>query len=284
MLPGMSDSASALVTAEPAVPWAALKNRLRDQRDWMYRGQQSLSWSLQSSLERAVPKAEDRPKAEQTLRFRFGQAVANYLPSAQIPSHRFDWLATMQHHGTPTRLLDFTRSPYVAAYFAIEHVGPDQPCAIWAIDEHWCRAKADAALRAAGMGDDPPTFFWLYRRKELIPIRLVAPAGARQLSTRQIAQQALFGVPGDVTLSFENNLRAMLDPGEDLAEHVKCYQINCASRGEVLRYLRLMNITRASLFPGLDGFAQSLGYELVDENIEQWMIPSALRGSHDMSF
>lgn len=250
----------------------------------MFRGQQRLSWKLQSSIERAVLSGPERLKAEQTLRYRFGQAAANYLNVSQLPQHPLDWLATMQHHGTPTRLLDFTRSPYIAAYFAVEDVGNDEPCAVWAVSEAWCLSKADAVLKAGGLKADFPTFSWLYVASDFIPIPLVAPAGPQKLSSRQIAQQALFAVPGDLSLSFEENLRRMLDPNEDIREHVKCYQIEGARRGEVLRDLRLMNINRASLYPGLDGFAQSLKYELVDEDIQQWALRCALRGDHDLSF
>lgn len=43
----------------------------------------------------------------------------------------FQWLALMQHHGAPTRLLDFTWSPFVSAFFALERATKD--AAIWAI-------------------------------------------------------------------------------------------------------------------------------------------------------
>ena len=43
----------------------------------------------------------------------------------------FQWLALMQHHGAPTRLLDFTWSPYVAAFLALERAVDD--AAVWAI-------------------------------------------------------------------------------------------------------------------------------------------------------
>ena len=36
--------------------------------------------------------------------------------------NRLEWLALMQHYGAPTRLLDFTRSPYVACFFALEEL------------------------------------------------------------------------------------------------------------------------------------------------------------------
>ena len=58
---------------------------------------------------------------------------------------KLSWLATMQHHSVPTRLLDFTYSPYVALYFALRHSserGRSSSPAIWAID-------ASAVLAAA---------------------------------------------------------------------------------------------------------------------------------------
>src|SRR5216684_3693164 len=57
-----------------------------------------------------------------------------HLFLAHVPddADSFHWLALMQHHGAPTRLLDFTWSPYVAAFFALERATSD--AAIWAIN------------------------------------------------------------------------------------------------------------------------------------------------------
>ena len=55
---------------------------------------------------------------------------------------KMDWLAVMQHHGVPTRLLDWTASPYVSAYFAcIDH--PNLSGAIWALQQDSLREKME---------------------------------------------------------------------------------------------------------------------------------------------
>jgi hypothetical protein len=109
--------------------------------DWIFRGQRNAKWRLQSSLERAAAHYQPADKAdvEKFFIFQFKRRAHNYLSPSLLPKDERDtpeWLALMQHHGAPTRLLDFTKSPYIATFFAIEE--SDSDCAVWAIDKHWC--------------------------------------------------------------------------------------------------------------------------------------------------
>jgi len=102
-------------------------------REWVYRGQTNSSWLLESSLfrsfqdvialtdvSRGKPKKLARKSHERVALKKFISAAAQY--DVPLPSHAdpLEWLSVMQHYGAPTRLLDATFSPYVAAYFAIE--------------------------------------------------------------------------------------------------------------------------------------------------------------------
>lgn len=82
-----------------------------------------------------------------------------------------------------------------------------------------------------------------------------------RLSERVTIQQGRFLCPGDLRLSALANWPV----GESVAKHLLKIEIPNAVRVEGLGYLREHNISRATLFPGIDGFAQSLGHLLVTD-------------------
>jgi hypothetical protein len=103
---------------------------------WGFRGQRDATWYLDTSLDRSV-KWEfslrtssgiissgydhlDREAEGRELLFRFQQRAHQYIPVLPAPQDLSSWFAVMQHHGVPTRFLDWTKSAYVAMYFAFE--------------------------------------------------------------------------------------------------------------------------------------------------------------------
>ena len=99
-----------------------------------FRGQASADWPLESSLTRYLKTFARDPKwpaREIKVLRTFQRKVHLLIPKTPDAAETLEWLALMQHHGGPTRLLDFTWSPYVAAFFALERATSD--AAIWAI-------------------------------------------------------------------------------------------------------------------------------------------------------
>lgn len=105
-------------------------------RNFAFRGQSCFDWGLNSSLERTVPNQSDRRSFEEHSLDQFRSKFKVYSKDVDMPGKKLSWLSLMQHYGVPTRLLDFTTSPYVALYFAIETLNPinDKYLALYAID------------------------------------------------------------------------------------------------------------------------------------------------------
>jgi hypothetical protein len=85
----------------------------------VYRGVKSTSYKLVPKIGRYKRlHFSDRLKEERTILRLFREQAVPYLTF--IPENDWEWLAIAQHHGLPTGLLDWTRNPLVAAYFAVE--------------------------------------------------------------------------------------------------------------------------------------------------------------------
>jgi FRG domain len=97
--------------------------------DPWYRGQEHYGWPLKPSLYR--PSTTVDPEFERELIRDFRIKCADFVSIR--PQSEIDWLFLAQHHGVPTRLLDWTENPLVALYFATaEHQNADRQ--IWALN------------------------------------------------------------------------------------------------------------------------------------------------------
>lgn len=104
------------------------------QQAWVFRGVSDASFKLEPSIEGI---AKDGQTGWATLEVNVGDEFKSrahmHMGPTLIPEDELTWLALMQHYGIPTRLLDFTFSPFVASYFAVRHA-KSVPARIFAID------------------------------------------------------------------------------------------------------------------------------------------------------
>ena len=221
-------------------------------QNWAFRGQRDASAPLFSALsrhfmafrvdQRAWPEQEER-----VLRI-FKRKAIHFLQHIPDRNDDFQWLALMQDHGAPTRLLDFTWSPYVAAFFALHNTTHEG--VIWACNPAEIEKRKQVDLEKPGSfrkyflsGGGP--FVWL--------------GEPYAMNRRLIAQSGTFLVPSVLDRSIEEILKGYPNPENTLIKFIVPAD---RIREKGMRELYRMNITQSTLFPDLDGLARSLAYEL----------------------
>jgi len=230
-------------------------------RNWCFRGQGEADWELQPSLARHIEVSKVHRAAwklqEERIR-RIFKRKSHLFISDPPKGDEFEWLALMQHHGAPTRLLDFTWSPYVAAFFALERATKDS--AIWALnlpllwDVHG-DYSIDGLLVGEANPRDPAAFEKYYMPNAHA---FVWQGDPFRMPQRVVAQSGTFLVSSHLGMTVEDILALYPGSGELL---IKFVLPTATLRAEAMASLYSMNITQATLFPGLDGLARSMAYE-----------------------
>ncbi len=257
-----------------------LVRRLPDEEfRYVYHGQLT-EWPLQTTLERDCLKAgvsyEEMPSRECQMIRHFKRWYRGDDQEA-VWNDTLYCMSLMQHHGAPTRLLDWTYSPLVAIYFALEYaqdncIIENNTCwypsiAVWRLDQKWCKEKAKDIvgeyiihLRNVDRTRGDSTFLPLYMSDK--PQRFVFMENPLLLHQRLHLQQGVFLCPGDVTVPFARNISEGFKDWDNVENVVKmtCEIRNKNQLDEAFGLLSRMNINRETLFPGLDGFAKSMWY------------------------
>ncbi len=228
---------------------------------WAFRGQMSAEWNLVSSLTRRLRRFCPDPlswqrREERAMRI-FRRKAHIYLRDSRVLDDDLRCLAMMQHHGAPTRLLDFTKSPFVAAFFALERTTSDAALfalntpALWNMpplfDASMLRERID--LRVRGNFDR-------YFAGNSNPILWFGEPA--EMDRRLVAQSGLFVVPGQLHQSLSDILQHY-DPAGSLLKKIV---LPLRLRERAMNSLYRMNITHATLFPDMEGLARSIGYEM----------------------
>src|SRR5262249_28640680 len=114
--------------------------------------------ALTTGLERVCREIDDgnlefAPAREVAVVREFMRRAHHYLPDVPRDDNWFEWLALMQHHGAPTRLLDWTYSLSVALHFALFHASrqPDSDLAVWVVNTDWCARTSAEVCATAGV-------------------------------------------------------------------------------------------------------------------------------------
>ena len=201
----------------PEIPWEEIRldswehfDDLVDNlpsREWVFRGHSDMTQELETSIGRLFDDLMEikisksgkklkfvRKKREELLIENFKSCAHLYLRRLPDEGSTLEWLAIMQHHGAPTRLLDVTFSPNIASYFALEKGCGD--CCVFGIN-HKALSKID--LENLDIEEYKTKVFNNHRGENAF----IVPYEPKMKNERILAQQGLFLVPSNVVESFK---------------------------------------------------------------------------------
>ncbi len=271
---------------------------------FVFRGQGICDWHIKSALERLIERFYNNGTQKRIYPAGFEADMLNDFrwkypnyESKNIPAEDeiIEWLSIMQHYGSCTRMVDFTFSPYVALFMAIDSSEGEKDCSVWCLNHLVLSGKFSEDYhteRENLLFDNPKRKSIIYnyanqvltesvneKKRDFHPyVYLVRPC---KVNERIIRQQGLFAIPERIDIPFEDNLLALVDnkepkevPFSEIIDYSNSDKRRCPNdyvliqinipacfRYEITKSLYLMNMTAESLYPDLIGLAKSENYQ-----------------------
>jgi hypothetical protein len=192
--------------------------------------------------------------------------LRNFIKYAEErPDARHDsvwhWLALAQHHGLPSRMLDWTYSPLVALHFVTElPTAFEEDGVVWCVDYHGARQSLPARLRDVLDREASDVFtpeLLADAVRSLDELRAVSDEPALlfleppSLDQRIVTQYALFSL----LTHADADMQHWVERYPHLCKRVL---IPAAIKWEIRDKLDQANVTERVLYPGLDGLCRWL--------------------------
>jgi hypothetical protein len=197
---------------------------------WVFRGHANSKFKLIPSVGREKEFASETfDEYEKNLFKMFKREVHSYIK--KVPTGDWDILSLAQHHGLPTRLLDFSYNPLVALFFAVDSL-TDEKGQVLAV-------KIDKKVE---------------KDEDLTPFEIIEPMKYYPdiLSPRMKSQEGLF----IVSHKPQDNLEKFFNE-----DRIKKFNIEAKHKDKIKYELFRIGIHKSLLYPDIDGLAERIKYQ-----------------------
>jgi hypothetical protein len=226
----------------------------------VYRGAGNAAWPLLTSLDTLGGVSPPHAKADLEEHI-----LRNFLRYSRPhfgtpPVNEWEVLVAAQHHGLPTRLLDWTYSPLVAAHFATVDGRPAADRAVWRLD--WKHVHRHFRLPGLALliqdlegifGGERPFTPWALFGASKEGREFACMIEPPSLDARIVAQAATFTLCSEKRLSFDDFLER-----HGLGSALTKFVIPASEAGRLRDQLDLVSVDERRLFPDLDGLTAHL--------------------------